>query len=757
MARRSTLPAFLAIGALVFTAALGAAQIPDNPGAMPSRAVDANHVGLYLAWNAGKGALSWSAESPSEDPGGPTREATVGATSSLGWQVRTETGSDEVAGQRLIPVDVFTSTPAPFPFALNVTRPLQLDVYTTKTGTSCPQLDVELRMDGVFLAGQISGQAISSGAPKPASAAGHCAHAFRMHPEIDVVQAGAVVELRIITQRTGEPFRYGLAADHRSVLWLPAWPAHEAALRLGGGEAEEDAEKTGDPGVFLVAPLLALAATGFARPRRLFPIILFLAAALSGCMGGSGGPGDESGAPTTTPGGTAVVTIVDPSPGAKPPGGAGGEGEIVGLVHDDLHLPIVSAHVALLGSSHFATTSATGEFHFPNVTAGTYTMRIDKKEYRSYEGDLRVEAGKISRVDVLMVLAVDKAAGFRPHRHDDWIGKESLKVLDDDFEFTMPVNYFYGDRAAPDTACVGTSAPTGVAVVYAYCKYEFRLPQAKTHDTNLVLPGTRDIEVRVSWDAAERVDRVGLGFVGNHETQNQNWSMLYPRKSGETYHIRSTWEMTDVGHQEYSTWRFFLYVPTNARGEASPQTPYAPPRATAQAFTKPIHIQLLIHKGTIPLEPSHRDFWSGNESLPLIVNSTQQYAPCFCDFPNKYFTWNSKAKLVPPETTWIEARLRVEGSTLPLYTWTLLVKPANVVEGPDAYDVSEYRRLTPKNSDPNDRRYVLVLGEDEPDPFYARTSGWNWLMDDGSDVLNVDNTDLRFTLSVTAHRGTPPS
>lgn len=757
MARTETVSGWLGglLGLAAFLAApLAVAQIPDNPGAVPSRPVDSSYVGAYLVWAGGKGGIAWSAEASSDDPGGPTREATVGVTTGLGWQARSMTGSEEVAGQRMIPSDLFTSAPVPSTIVLNVTRPLQLDLYTTKTGSSCPLLDVELRVDGVFLAGQIAGPSIAFNAPKPPDAAGHCAHAFRMHPELDSIPAGDVIELRIITQRTGEPFRYGLAGNHRSVLWLASWEPHEAALRLGSGYSGSGEREPTGGGMPL---LMGLAPLGFARGRRLVPVAILLTVAFAGCMGGAP-PATEDAAGSSTPRGTAVVTIVDPNPGAEQGTERGREGEVVGLVHDDLDLPIAGAHVALLGTSHFQATSSAGEFHFANVTAGTHRIRVDKAEYHSYEGDLQVEAGKITRVQVQLGLAVDKAAGFRPHRHDDWLGKKALKVLDDDFEFTMPVSYFYGDRAMPDTACVGTSAPTGIALLYSYCKFEFRLPQQKRHETNLVLPGTRDVEVKVTWDPMERVDRVGLGFVGNHEPlKSQNFSMLYPRKSGDPFHVRSTWEMTDVGHQKYSTWRFFLFVPTNARGEATPQTPYSQPRATAQAFLKPIHIQLLIHQGTIPLEPAHREFWGGNTSLPLIVNSTQQYAPCFCDFPNKYFTWNSKARLVPPETTWVAARLRVEGTSLPVYAWTLLVKPANVMEGADAYDVSEYRRLTPRNNSPNDREYVVVLQEGEADPYYARSSEWNWLMDDGSDVLNVDLTDLRFTLSVTAHQGSPPA
>ncbi|MBI2077092.1 MAG: carboxypeptidase regulatory-like domain-containing protein [Euryarchaeota archaeon] len=732
---------------VVFAAAATATPIPDNTPAKPTAFVDVYYQYGTLGWPAGKGTLSWAAGAPTDDPGGPTRDATAAFTTSVGWMSRTHTGSD----QSLIPADTFTSEPLPATLALNVSRPIMLDLFTTKGSQACPLLDVELRVAGTLLAGQIGGVPIAYGSPAPAQPPGFCAHAYRIHPELDVLAAGSVIELRVVHQRDTDPFKYGLGEGHRSAVWIPFYPPEEAALR-----AEDTAEAGADEGAGMVA-IGALAPLALLVRRRHVPaalVVVLLLGPLAGCL--STGPNltTAEGEATPTPsGGSATVTILDPGGNATGPG-SDGSGTVVGLISDDLGNPVSGAHVALLGSDHFAESDVRGKFEFHNVTAGTYTIRIDRAEFKSFEGGLEVVGGKITRIEVVLALFAAKTSDFRPHRHDYWGDSESIQVLDEDLEFDYRFNPAYGDVVLPDGACVGTSAPLGTTLIYSMCRYNFRLPQEASDATNLVLPGTRDVQVKVTLDPTDPVDRFGLGFHANHDARTQNASLLYPRQSGEPFHIRTNWEMTDVGHQKYSTWTFFLYIPTNAQGEATPSGSL--PRATVQGFLRPVHVEISIHKGKVPLEPPHRDFWNGNSTVPVLVNKDQWYAPCFCDFPNKYFTWNSGKTLVPPETRWLEVYLNQSGSSLPIYTWTLLVKPANVLEGSDAYDVGEYRKLQPSNTDPMKRVYRVPVTPEEADPFYALVSNWNWLMDDGSDVLNVDSTEVRFTLTVVAHQGAMP-
>ena len=47
-----------------------------------------------------------------------------------------------------------------------------------------------------------------------------------------------------------------------------------------------------------------------------------------------------------------------------------------------------------------------------------------------------------------------------------------------------------------------------------------------------------------------------LGFQDNVDADPNNWSVMMPRESGGTFRIKTTWEMTDVGHQLFSTWTF---------------------------------------------------------------------------------------------------------------------------------------------------------------------------------------------------------
>src|SRR5207244_1990616 len=91
---------------------------------------------------------------------------------------------------------------------------------------------------------------------------------------------------------------------------------------------------------------------------------------------------------------------------------------------------------------------------------------------------------------------------------------------------------------------------------------------------------------------------------------NSNVTYLYPRANGVPMHLRTSFEMPDVGHAEYSQWSFAAYTVSNGTYWAKEQTDS---RGLAWG---PVHLRIVLHKGILPYEPPHPDFWQGAVTVP---------------------------------------------------------------------------------------------------------------------------------------------
>lgn len=612
-----------------------------------------NTLSGFLTWNAGAKAIAWDASAASEDAVDPHPASGTPDMRANNYQAAATIRPYSDPGNLLPPPDEFRSAPLPRLVYIDVNRPLMLDLYV-KSPSACStvQLDVELLLGTTLVAGGLHGlhgQIYNAYAPRPP--AGWCLYAFRMRAETDTLPMGSVLTLRITHFKQDQPFQYGFASDHRSALHIHAWPAEEAVFRRSIPKADDGSGGGAASliGVALLGAPIALLGRG-RGPRAV--LLAFVLAGLGGCVGGpgagsDGGKGNDEG----SSGKVEVIEDEDNETGLA----NGTTGSIVGQVFDELHYPIVDAHVSLLGTSQFGTTSSGGRFSFTGLRPATYGLRVDKKEFRSFDDEVEVRAGAITKIEIQMVsIHTGSTPDARPHTHDYWGDRTEIKLLDD---FNAGSLKCSGD---PNAHCRDSST-------------RFRLqPKEDRVDESLVLPGTLEMEVRINWDAAAAnnagIRRVGFRYFGNEDPgitvsnptveriYYTNDSSLFPRARNVPFRVPVTWEMADRGHQRASSWWFNLYI--------DGQETTAINRNQAGGLTGtptfgPFLIDMVIRKGRMPLEASHPDFWHGNDTLVLIDNQPSKQIALMTDSCGDGCQSNQlgqgwRPERVPPETRWLE-------------------------------------------------------------------------------------------------------
>lgn len=698
---------------------------------------DGNYLEGFLTWKAEVGGIVWSPTSDTEDPAVRAADATYNHRTGLGWTEYTNSGND--AG---IPKDVFTSQPFPRTVFLNVSRVIQVNLYPKVANTNeCPEVAFELYRGDDLIAGQISARLRMDYRYVPKAPAGHCVVLGRMHSEVDRLNEGDVLRLRILYREGPGPTKYGTQGDHASVIRLPLLPPEEAVFRIPELAAStEDAEAEPSP----LLPFALLLLPAMARRRASLIPLMLVALAFSGCLGGGAGGGGPAGNEPTS-GGRADATIV-----ADPGLNLTDTGAILGQVSDEFRRAISAAHVSLLGTNHFTSTDRSGRFNFTGLAPATYGMRIDKGGFNSFEGPVKVVAGNVTRLDVMMEPVVKAKGGMRPHGHDDWAGETSKEL------FNGPVAFRFSDTGERGT-CEGAHAQLS-APGKSVCRIDFRL-RADGSDAPRVLPGTYDIEVSLSWPASSSVHNVGFGVRHNG---NPNESLFYPRGRGETFHVRAAWGMSDPGHQQFSSWGFFFYVPTNiGRGTSSgccsdknvQET--STMSASAQIFESPVQVKMKIVKGVVPLEPGHPDHWNGLDEKVVVdgvtIANTKYCAktggvvPSQCSYPVYWLAW-TPTQIVPPGTKELLITLEMDKAGQLEYPWGLLYRPANVRSG-GITDFSQHKPLSPTPAGLK-KEYTLPVGPAQTDPFYAVASNWNFAVDDNTadEAIIVDPVNFKLTV-----------
>lgn len=735
----------------------------------------ANHYAGYLTMNGGKGGIAWTAGAKTDDPGGSAGDPATDAQLLVGYTASTG-GRDQLGP--VPPVDEFISDPLPTTLHIDPGHQILLELRLTGYqsngyydpcyykqssvpgdifnlfGGSDPRLNVELligteRVGGLYGAAFIDWWSVPGG--RPADPPGFAACRFVFHPEVPTLPAGTILKLRIEHLAQSQKFRYGLAGEHASVLYIPffspeEWlfrdPGRAAPSTTGAGAAPPSTgSAAASMGAIGLLGLLAFAVPARQPGKRAVLVALvFFAASLAGCIGGAGDHATGDGpAPT---GGTAVQTIVKDENGTLT---KGVNGSIIGEVHDDLNLPLKGVHVGVLGTNFFAESGPQGQFKIPSLAPSVYQVRFDYSGYRSLEIPVTVQTQSATRLSVQLVPLVERAANDRPHVHDHWEGQPTKVIMDANLPYTCTV---------PGTSC----SPA----------YAFTLPSPKDGEVSSILPGTYETQVVVKWDQKQiPYQRVTLNFRANNEPSTWNASHLAPRASGVPFRIQTSWEMDDPGHQDWSTWNFGI------------QPVYDEPSSTPDVFgpAPAYHVTITLHRGVVPVEPAHPDRWMGNTSFvagkipyslyhspfnaafgPLILGLCKGLnQPCTANVAY----YGRPQSIIPVETTWLEVYLNQTADTVPHHDWLLKFRPAGATYGD--YEYAKFSTAPASISKTAfSTKWRVPVKPDEVDPYYNTKSAWyflGWPADETMATLDYSNpaqASITTTLTVIAHKGPMP-
>lgn len=489
------------------------------------------------------------------------------------------------------------------------------------------------------------------------------------------------------------------------------------------------------PSVIAIAGLAMLGATRRSRAALLF--LLLLSGALAGCVGSrptATTPSPSDSAATQAPQPT-IETHVEHNQTLEDQGTV----SVQGIVRDGDHalVPMPDVDVGLLGTKFYARTKTDGRFAFNDVPAGAYKFRADAEGYNFFEGPLALAAGDRVTLNVTLTRPGVIESGDRAHRHDLW-GEETVLEL-----FSLSVL----PRTSQSTNVAGKSFATlqngwittnnGFTTMSSddYRPRHSVVPQGSI----LVLPGTIELEVLLAWnpEPAFPVREVALSLVPANAKPPAPYISALPtrdylaRGPGQAFHVPIFPNEADSGHQKFTQWDFAVVMPT-------PGGNFAPP-----AFaTGPITMTVKIHKGVVPFEPPHRDFWNGTSELPLVnvLGSSRIYSPqagyplvVGAKFPNHDFFAIPTGNFVPPETTEIRgnfswAETPAGGSNLGTAPapnkWVLAYQTADM--NPKA-DVWKHATMT--YTGPRSATFVIKVLANETDQYYQSRSFWSFSPD----------------------------
>lgn len=596
---------------------------------------------------------------------------------------------------------------------------------------------------------------------------------YSFYPEVDHFAPDGRLSLEVVRRSSPQNFVLGLSGSQRSELVIPLLRLDQVPDPNTTVAHAHDA--VASPAVDLEPPaLLGLAALppgGFLfgwfvvrearaplrRESANAAVALALLLLASGCLGLGG---------RSRPGG------VDPNEFETP--GAGiqidpGKGALRGQIRQDIGLPIPCAYVAILGTTHFTRTDARGEYTMTNVAPGQYLLRADKDGFASVEDPVEVRADQVTRYDVDMFPSVLGPPGSRPHRHHNWPpDAQELELFDSNAD-NRPVRF----DAPTSKVCYPGVVPA---------EKEFVLPD--DDPPRLVLPGTAYLTVRVDWDLGDsNVDRVGVWYESAGSTARYRMS---PKAPGGVTHIHLTPDMADTGHETFTDWRFGLWMPVE--GSATTLNGVLVRKCADVQFKA----HVVAHRGVVPLEPGHEDWWGNASELKLfdgahkhfsnalvpVCNACFQYATQ--DEDNDYWSYRPPdGKMVPPGTRQLNVRFSYHENGV------AGVDPANLqftlgfrtgADNPATTTVSTLTRFEGTSQD-NVTEWVLDFDptrDADPltpdvgdlDAFYRKRSNWVFfvLAPDqppwgGANGLTF-RTDLHTWLTVTAvkdpsYRGTP--
>lgn len=710
----------------------------------------------YLSCNTafrGYGNFAWEeklelflkAETPTSNPFLSTNAATPGASSYTASDVASgPTGSaSALSGGGGTPVKFPLKSPMS-KFWLNLSKPIVGAIYLggTTYGTAQGRDTATWRIEIFQGTTRVGGvQCMST---LNANRGSNAKLTFWFRPEVAVLDPAQALELHITRIGGAADFLIGTGGSQPSSIEFRGWGFDP----LGGTIALRDSKLHGLPpppqGQGLAAdlpgsdysgllPLLGLAMLAPRRGSRKALVALLIVAAVvsAGCLGGptpKAGPGGNDGTPSQTP-------IVDEKRIENDTLKSKGIGALKGRIRDDTNLSIPGATVILAGSAHFMKTDRYGAFSFPNVTAGSYVLRIDANKFQTLERPVTIEVGTTVELDIQMARLGPDLGGTKPHAHPSFPESGELALWTKDF-------YLNGQ------------SPTWVCEFDDPCQTQIPIDTSQ-----FVIPsGTGLIEVKLTYTGVDGLNRMGIRIDTPNNHSGDQW--FIPRASGQPTRIAIFPDEADPGHQQFTNWVFYAYLENR---ESLAHAFNAPPVSRGGV----IHAEFKAFRGVYPLEPPHNDLWGNRTEIALFANAPvdslgKGAGTQLNDYPNEgtRFSVKGAGVFVPPGSAEIRGTLKWESSdgTPVLHDWGILYKSAASPSGQPV-------RKAPTTVTPGTGKvdFVIKVDSKDVDHFYQQYSNWRFYPDDkkepalshpttGAPVSQNSGFNSKFTLSATVYK-----
>lgn len=444
------------------------------------------------------------------------------------------------------------------------------------------------------------------------------------------------------------------------------------------------------------------------KPTRMLadawkPLVVVAIFVLAGCTGSSSDfdaldPEAEPGDPVEVEPGLVVTTTT---------------GAVRGKVIDDAGLAVPQARASLVGTNHFADTNQSGGFLFVNVSAGDHRLVVQASNFRPYESTVAVEPANVTSVEVILIPAESRGAGYRPHVHDFWGERTEHVMMDEPVDLTHPGS----------NQLVPIYEQLRMMFYYPNIGSDIQIfpPDLADGTPNLVYPGTAEMQVTLRWEETDTtLDEVAFSY---RSRASGDVVELEPHPSAETWFIPVTQEMADTGHQQASLWEFWIEWPNSVTGDTNNWEP--------GANLGEIDVHILIVKGeTIPPEPPHPNFWEDNDTIELpLMEMSYQYETGRHVPQSSHFVPPSES-IVPPGTATMRMVFTWQTSGATSGTqledeFTLLWRPANK-DWRDMH-ISEYHRAEPVETGDHMKVFEVPVEPQQTDAFYQTRSLWSWV------------------------------
>lgn len=714
--------------------------------------VHEEHLVLYAVGTGGNVALSI------QPPSGAGDAVTVaGADAPEGLQAALKSQ----AGQKTSGVSVSFNIPKGLDrtLFLNLSARIHgaLNVSSTINGAATQGEAMKLKIEAFSGATRLGGTEFASDSTMASGAWASVSFAFPA--EQPRVPAGEAMTLKV-TRLTGtSQFLVGTGSAHPSVIefhYFAEDPLANGAYLEDGvlytsqskpASESERADAAHDyallnrpaPGSVVVLPrqedsrgstaapiLIGLAAAtllGLGGPRRRVVLVLLIlvAGALAGCLGGARAPGNLQTSSGDGPRSTSEQSLEDNKSLAEK-----GFGALRGLVLDGDRggVPLEGAHAALLGTSRSVRTDKAGTFFLDRLPPKAYVLRVDREGLEPIEQPVTVLVGKILSLNITLFAPEVSAPGLKPHGHGEW-GEETKLLIQkiDSFVPTTFVRGYAGQRQGDQWACA-----VGLAI---YCESKVAIDPAKP-----VPVGTGMLEVVVKWQTAPQfgLNEVSLRLTdafdpedGDFGEDTINGYVLGERPSGDPFRLAIYPNHADPGHQKFTSWSFFLRT---ARTSALALNP-----ADQQIITGgPFNIEIWAHKGVVPFEPAHRDLWKGRPQIDLFKEVSKGPGGTYTEYPTEdSILWvPGPDGWVPPGSLEIRGSLSwtlsTAGAALPSTRWTVAYKSAKIPAAEWSQD--RLKRPDTETRSGNKVDFVIKVDAADVDQFYQYTPYWIFYLDD---------------------------